>query len=72
MEVISVDHILVLFIAWGMILEGRRLFTCSPRWLRAYFPAAEISAPEISKSADRLREEIWRVIVSVGSMAVAS
>ena len=51
------------------------MFTCSPRHLRASFPAAEILAPEsgkISMSADPLREEMWTVIVGAGSMAVAS
>ena len=78
MEVISVcllAKILVPFTDRGMILEGRRLFTCSPRWLRASFPAAEISAPELDKismSADPLREEMWTVIVGAGSITVAS
>ena len=73
--ILPIDRILVPFTARGMILEGRRLFTCSPRHLRSSFPAAEILAPEsgkISMSADPLRKEMWTVIVGAGSMAVAS
>ena len=66
--------ILVPFTALGNTEDGKRLFTCSPKWLRISFPAAEMSAPEsgsTSMSADPLREEMWTAIVGAGSVTVA-
>ena len=56
-------------------MEGRRLFLCLLRWLRAVFPATEMSAPEsgkISMSAAPLRDEMWTDTVGAGSTMCAS
>ena len=71
--ILPIGRILVPFAALGMISEGKRLSTCTPRWLRISFPAAEISAPESGKtsvSMDPLREEMWMGIVGAGSVTI--
>ena len=58
--ILLIDRILVPFTARGMILEGRRLFTCLPSQLKSYFPAAEMSAPEsgsTSTSVEPFRDD---------------
>ena len=70
-----IGSILVPFTALGKTADGKRLFTCSPKWLGISFPAAEMSAPEsgsTSVSADPLREEMWTAIVGAGSVTVVS
>ena len=57
--------------ALGMILEGRRLSTCSPSSLSACVPAADMSAPEsgkLSRYVAPLREVMWMGIVGAGSV----
>ena len=65
-----IGYILVLFTALGMIWDGSRLSSCSPKWCRAAFPATDISAPESGRVvmlAFLLRDNMWMLMVGVGS-----
>ena len=61
--------ILVLFTALGMIWDGSRLSSCSPRQLRATLHATDISAPKSGRagiSTLPLRDDMWILMVGAG------